>query len=88
MTPLGYFRALEKLLTLMRDNSLCDLDMSAEGQELKRKLNETADAVDQAWADMDKADQLMVYNMAKHLCDNIKPAPKEKKPESSVILLN
>jgi len=88
MTPLGYFRALEKLLTIMRDNVICDLGMSDEGKALEKKLNDAADAIDQAWSELSKADQLMVYNMAKHLTDNVKPKDKAAEPESSVILLN
>lgn len=86
MKPLGYFRALEKLMTLMRDNNLCDLGMSAEGQALEKKLDDAAGAVDQAWEDLSKEDQLMVFNMARHLCDNIKPA-KPQEPEKPLIQL-
>lgn len=83
MKPLGYFRALEKLLAAMRDSQL----LAVEDDKLQATLNTAADAVDQAWSDLTKDDKLMVYNMAKHLTDNIRPAaPKE--PESSVILLN
>lgn len=90
MKPLGYFRALEKLLALMRDNkdNMCDLGMSAAGQALEKQLNDAADGVDQAWADLSKTDQLMVYNMAQHLCDNIRPAtPQDKEPAKSEIIL-
>ena len=85
MKPVGYYRNLEKLLTLMRDNSTCDLGMSAEGQAIQKKLDDAADAVDQAWADLSKPEQLMFYNLARHLPDNIKPATKE--PEKPMIQL-
>jgi len=79
MKPIGYYRNLEKLLTLMRDAPDADDPKHIE------TLNDAADAVDQAWADLSKADQLMVYNMAKHLTDNIKPVKKE--PEKPLIQL-
>jgi len=77
--PIGYFRALEKLLTLMRDATVED------DPKHMQALNDAADAVDQCWADLAKADQLMIYNMARHLTDNIKPATKE--PEKPMIQL-
>lgn len=87
MKPLGYFRALEKLLTLMRDHKDA-LEIAGMTKEIEAELNSAADAVDQAWMDLNKEDQLMVYNMAKHLTDNIRP--KEKAPEEAprIQLLN
>lgn len=79
MTALGYFRKLEKLLTLMRDQITPEANSDPK---VLSALEAAADAVDQSWADLSKDDQLMVYNMARHLCDNIKPVekPAESKP--------
>ena len=86
MKPLGYFRALENLLTLMRTlQGMCDPGMDDAGNKLLQERDAAADAVDQAWSDLSKDDKLMVYNMAKHLTDNIKPARKE--PEKPLIHL-
>lgn len=86
MTPLGYFRKLEKLLTIMRDAIGTRQDETENDPKLVAALDEAADAVDQAWVELGKEDQLMVYNMAKHLTDHIRPAaPKE--PEKPLIQL-
>lgn len=81
MKPLGYFRALERFMTLMRDSDPDTMDEAAH-----KAMDAAADATDQAWADLSKEDQLMVFNMARHLCDNIKPA-KPQEPEKPLIQL-
>ena len=80
MKPLGYFRALEKFMTLIRDN-----DPDAMDEAKQKAMDDAAEATDQAWADLSKEDQLMVFNMARHLSDNIKPAKPE--PEKPLIQL-
>jgi len=88
MTPLGYLRKVEHFMVFLRDNpNMCDLEVSEEGKKLLDAMNKHAEQIDQAWSELSHDDQLMVYNITKHIYHNVKPAPMHQKPESSVIQL-
>lgn len=87
MTPLGYLRKLEILLGLMRDAIIERQDETENDPVFIAQLDTAAKAMNQAWSELTHADQLMVFNMARHITDTIKPAaPKEPEPPRIQLL--
>jgi len=79
MTPLGYLRKVEHFMVFLRDTDLHNEDHTQE-------LDNHCAQIDQAWTDLSPADQLMIYNITKHIYHNVKLAPKE--PDPKIQLLN
>lgn len=78
MTPLGYLRKVEHFMSFLRDTDLHNEDHTLE-------LDKHCEQIDQAWSELGHADQLMVYNITKHIYHNVKLAKKEPEKQIQIV---